>query len=371
MMGTLPSPIHPLQLPAIPLPNSSAGIPITPAPLPVPVPNQTSLPMMNPITYLAELQKLQSLQMPIFMPQTPPVPENNDPIINNSPVDPSFSCDMVIARYKEPLAWLTKYQNFPFRNIYIYNKYDADSKKSSKDLGCILGGKECIKVDLKNEGRCDHTYLYHIVHNYDTLADVTVFTKGSSDMWRETKRLKFTVKKVFETHNTVMSVEEVPTAIHIYAAGFSMDKYRSSHPLNYNGLANTETMTLKPASPRPFGKWFQARFPGINVFKAVFAGVFAVSKQHIHQHPISYYKNLIKELEGHPNPEVGHYFERSWLAVFYPIPDNCTYSAITHEAMAGGKARRKRRLRTTKRRRGQGRGRGRGRKRGTRKALGL
>lgn len=296
------------------------------------------------------------------MSQLPPMPleSSNDPIINNSPIDPKFSCDLVIARYKEPLNWLTRYEKFPFRNIYIYNKNDTDKKKTSKDLSCALGGKECLKFDLKNEGRCDHTYLYHIIHNYDTLADVTIFTKGSSDMWREARRLKFTVKTVFETQNTVMSVDEVPTSVHVHASNFSMDKYRSSHPSNNNGSMNSENITMKPASPRPFGKWFETRFPGINVFKIVFAGVFAVSRVHIYQHPKSYYERLIKELEGHPNPEVGHYFERSWLAIFHPIPDSCTYSAGKYEPMAGG--RRRKRVKNTRRRGG------RGRKRLTRKA---
>ena len=361
MMGTPPSLIPP---PQISIPSNSLSIPHSKFPLPpapLPVPNPDSLPTMNPVSYLAELQKLQLMPKLSLPPFIPPAKPADNVITNKSPVDPNFSCDMVIARYKEPLAWLTRYQNFPFRNIYIYNKYDTDKKKASKDLGCLLGGKECLKFDLKNEGRCDHTYLYHIIHNYDTLADVTIFTKGSSDMWREARRLKFTVQKVFETHNTVMSVEEVPTAVHISVSGFSMNSYRSSHPDNHNGLGNSETMKLKPASPRPFGKWFQARFPGINVFKMVFAGVFAVSRTHIYQHPKSYYESLIKELEGHPNPEVGHYFERSWLAVFHPIPDNCTYNALHNESMNGG--RKRKRVKNTRRR-----GRGRGRKRRTRKA---
>jgi hypothetical protein len=43
----------------------------------------------------------------------------------------------------------------------------------------------------------------------------------------------------------------------------------------------------------------------------------AVHKNDILRHPIQYYKDLIKELEF-TNPEVGHYFERSWIAIFKP-----------------------------------------------------
>ena len=31
-------------------------------------------------------------------------------------------------------------------------------------------------------------------------------------------------------------------------------------------------------------------------------------------------------MEGHPNPEVGHYFERAWVAIFDPIPEKCLYN---------------------------------------------
>jgi hypothetical protein len=256
-----------------------------------------------------------------------------------------FTCDMVIARYKEQLPWLPKYNSYTFRNIYLYNKNEADNTKSASELGCTLNGKECVKQNLKNEGRCDHTYLYHIINNYDNLADVTIFTKGSSDMHRERKKLEFTIKKVFETRNTVMSIEESPTALHVHAGTFKLNSYTSSHPSNKTG-EDIYNIKMKPAEIRPFGKWYQKHFPQLNIYKAVYAGVFAVSRNHIHQHPKSYYQQFIKELEGHSNPEVGHYFERAWVAIFHPIPDTFLYNSIIHEAKFGG--RRKKRARTKK-----------------------
>ena len=115
---------------------------------------------------------------------------------------PEFKCDMVIARFQETLPWLPIYARYKFRNIYIYNKNENENDKTAEDLKCTLNTKKCIKINLKNEGRCDHTYLYHIINNYNDLADVTIFTKGSSDMHRESKKLSFTVRKVFETKNT-------------------------------------------------------------------------------------------------------------------------------------------------------------------------
>ena len=111
---------------------------------------------------------------------------------------PGFSCDMVISMYKEKLDWLKAYDKpeNTFRNIYLYNKFEGNNDKTSTDLGAVLGGKEAIKIDLKNVGRCDHTYLYHIIQNWDNLADVTIFTKGSADLQREKEKMNFHHRKV-------------------------------------------------------------------------------------------------------------------------------------------------------------------------------
>ena len=46
-----------------------------------------------------------------------------------------------------------------------------------------------------------------------------------------------------------------------------------------------------------------------------------VSRNDIRQHPKKYYQNFLDELSKSPNPEVGHYVERSWCAIFYPLND--------------------------------------------------
>ena len=36
---------------------------------------------------------------------------------------------------------------------------------------------------------------------------------------------------------------------------------------------------------------------------------------------VSYYEDLIKGLSDHQSPEEGHFFERSWAAVFHPLKE--------------------------------------------------
>ena len=48
-------------------------------------------------------------------------------------------------------------------------------------------------------------------------------------------------------------------------------------------------------------------------------GIFSIDKRDIIQHPISRYETLIATVNKHSNPEAGHYIERSWGAIFYPL----------------------------------------------------
>lgn len=72
------------------------------------------------------------------------------------------STDMVVARYREDVAWLEPIA----RDCVVYNKGPA--------MTCAFRAL----IELPNVGREAHTYVHHIVHNYDDLADVTVFVQG-------------------------------------------------------------------------------------------------------------------------------------------------------------------------------------------------
>jgi hypothetical protein len=60
-------------------------------------------------------------------------------------------------------------------------------------------------------------------------------------------------------------------------------------------------------------------FNNIIIHNVSYCGIFSVDKRDILQHSVEYYKKLITQLSNSSNPEVGHYFERSWCAVFYPM----------------------------------------------------
>ena len=246
---------------------------------------------------------------------------------------PGFSCDMVISMYKEKLDWLKAYDKpeNTFRNIYLYNKFEGNNDKTSTDLGAVLGGKEAIKIDLKNVGRCDHTYLYHIIQNWDNLADVTIFTKGSADLQREKEKMNFIIEKLFDKtdlspRSSIFKVIKLPLSIPIQFATFKLNAYQSTHPSNRGDpITNTYSRKMGLASPRPFGKWYKQNFNDLPIYHVSLAGVMAVSRELIKQHDKEYYERFLKQLEEHENPEVGHYIERSWIALFDPVPPESMY----------------------------------------------
>ena len=72
-----------------------------------------------------------------------------------------MSVRLVIAKYKEDVTWTNKIKE---HKITIYDKSESPIINSIK---------------LPNIGRETHTFLHHIVENYDNLDDVTVFLQGN------------------------------------------------------------------------------------------------------------------------------------------------------------------------------------------------
>jgi hypothetical protein len=182
--------------------------------------------------------------------------------------------DLVIARYKEPLNWIDEYKDRGFRKIHIYNKSD-------KEVQCPTFAKgsrtKCVLHNIENVGVCDHTYLYHIVHSYDTLADVTIFAPGSADIDFKNTILDFTIGRAFETKNTVMNVFRFDIGAGEAMYKFTMETYPTAYKDNRDGT--DERVEQKLAEIRPFGAWYEGNFPGEQPKEASFFGIMAMSKE--------------------------------------------------------------------------------------------
>ena len=70
--------------------------------------------------------------------------------------------ELVVARYREDLAWLRRVPRAV--RVSVYDKSGDDPYPGAQPL--------------PNVGREAHTYLHHIVSRYDALAELTVFSQG-------------------------------------------------------------------------------------------------------------------------------------------------------------------------------------------------
>jgi hypothetical protein len=232
------------------------------------------------------------------------------------PLENKTNLQIVVARYNEDLEWL-KEEPFNQYPVIVYNKGPNQDFYHAPNIQKI--------IPVKNVGRDAHTILYHIIENYDNLADVTVFLPGSVQMEHKIQKAKEQVIECAKYNNTVIISKQYINAPNYHPNGiqkelndFQIDDYVSTDTKNKD--LNPENKLL-PAEIRPFGKWHATRFPNIQTNYISYNCIIGIGKKHILQHPKSYYENLIRELSTHSSPEVVHYYERAWFSIFTPNND--------------------------------------------------
>ncbi|MDC3029607.1 DUF3431 domain-containing protein [Prochlorococcus sp. AH-716-P13] len=202
---------------------------------------------------------------------------------------------LIISRYKEDLEWLKKHNDF---EITVYNK------------GLKLKEDKYFKVlNLENVGRESHTWLYHIVNNYNSLNDINIFLQGKIDDLN---------CMAYQNPNDYLE------KIHKY--GFSASRYGLLGPFHWDWNVNiNKDIRYKKQwqnneisrSKIGFRKFSKQLFPEIPIFVATsYSGCFAVKREIIRQHDINFYKKLLEILSKNKNPIEGHYMERLWCYLF-------------------------------------------------------
>lgn len=197
--------------------------------------------------------------------------------------EPSIS--IVIARYRESIEWIPAHWK---QNVYLYNKAPIHPNQ-------IIDFPNVFS--LPNIGRESHTYLHHIVHNYDSLTDIVYFTQAHP-------------------------FDHSPHFIDVVDANIGLCR-------PYQGLSNV-TATVYDLNVRQY----ERMFPGIQdgflrtireLFGADFeqpvirfypGAIMAVHKSLIHRRPIEFYQKCIKLLDHSVDPIEGYSFERIWSLIF-------------------------------------------------------
>jgi len=234
----------------------------------------------------------------------------NDNIDLQPELSKKLDITIVLSRYNENLNWI---------NSGPYNKYFISCYNKGQNTNFDIKSPHKI-INLKNVGKCDHTYLYHIINNYDNLSEYIIFLPGSCDLLYKRRKSKSLINYIEYHKQLVNLVSIAPDNIKNKFYNLKIDNYKTTHPVNViNGNNETQKSNI-----RPFGLWYSHHFNDIDINMYTWWGIFAITRDIIHQHPKEYYQQFLNELENSPNPEVGHYIERVWIAIFHPM-DNCKF----------------------------------------------
>jgi hypothetical protein len=216
-------------------------------------------------------------------------------------LNPIPSIRIVVSRYNENLNWLNR--KCKTCEITVYNKGHTELNLFNS-------------INLPNVGRESHTYLYHIIDNYDKLEDLTIFCQGSTN----THHLKkYCFEQIINNPNDTMFFGMPGDNMKDY----QFQKIENIHISSSSENRNLSRHELKPCEITPYGKWREHVIGKRHSGFITRYGTFCVHKRHILQYPKSTYEELIKWLEDDENPESGHYMEKIWSHLFYPYPESC------------------------------------------------
>lgn len=219
--------------------------------------------------------------------------------------------DVVIARYEENLDWIVD-ELMPMlergSRIVVYNKGRRET------LSAKISGEGIQVFDLPNVGRCDHTYLHHIIetHGHEGRRPV-LFLPGSCYAFQEKwARVQKIIGK-FDGASSTFVCDDVNMPGDIY--DFSIDRWAAREPKNN---ATNSADRLVPSPVRPFGRWFDevVRIGDKDPPRCLsLGGMFIAAPGDLDRKPRAYYERIKAFLDGDDNTEAGHYVERAWPAI--------------------------------------------------------
>tara|TARA_B100000963_G_C22587325_1_gene653730 strand:- start:326 stop:1045 length:720 start_codon:yes stop_codon:yes gene_type:complete len=206
-----------------------------------------------------------------------------------------MDCYFVISRFREDLNWIKILKD---QKVIIYNKGEKLNNYEYKNI-----------INLKNVGRESHTWLYHIVNNYNNLSDVNIFLQGRiDDLGCMSYKNPMDYLKNINDYGFCASRYGLLGPFHWkYNVGVEFDK-RYKEQWNNGKISRSKI---------GFRKFSENLFPNIPIFVATsYGGCFAVKKENIRKHELSFYQDILEILEKHMNPIEGHYMERLWCYIF-------------------------------------------------------
>ncbi|KAL2868758.1 uncharacterized protein BJX67DRAFT_36521 [Aspergillus lucknowensis] len=220
---------------------------------------------------------------------------------------------IVVARYNEPLdQWADLAPN-----VYLYAKYDTPQANDTVPHSSFRSYEL-----LPNLGREGQTYCYHLYTNYDDLQPIMIFSQA--DPFDLIAPETNTTQQMVEQALAPPEPDFYPVTVFNYDLVHNLsdwEKINWTDPAEAYWITPSQLATLT-YSPYPMSVFWRHLFheEHPDVVTALHGGTFAVRREAILRHPRDFYKRCLDEFayagQNATNPEVGHFMERSWLAVW-------------------------------------------------------
>jgi len=198
--------------------------------------------------------------------------------------------DIIVARFAKDVSWTNQFKN---SRIFVYDK---SSDKNDY-------------IKLPNIGRESHTFLYHIIKNYDDMSDYLCFLQDNPfDHIRndiKSNGLQFFI----ESFDKTMEFKSIPKHIWAYQANWeNIDEYKHIDYLDDSNMFDFYPLGVyfncdlngNPCNPEWYLKTtiFDMFFIDCPVQNKVFftpGGQFIVSKSAIHVRKKIFYEKILEE----------------------------------------------------------------------------
>ncbi|KAL1530929.1 hypothetical protein AB1Y20_001820 [Prymnesium parvum] len=236
-------------------------------------------------------------------------------------------CDLVVAHCDEDVRWVLRAAHH-YRRVFLYTKCNATLPRALPANLRVLR--------LPNVGSCDFAYLSHVAAQYASLAELTLFCKGSATPadcnpgWAQRPRfwLLEPPPYAFAAPFGPVSVRDIhaegrplPWAYFHASNGFRREAAEHFHLHNWlftnhrsrrapnqfvrSGFANMSAW-LSHTFGAPLALWLLDRHQFMH-----FRGNFAAERANLWRYPCGLYEAMRRQ-QAHANEEVDHFIERTW-----------------------------------------------------------
>lgn len=200
--------------------------------------------------------------------------------------DPSYR--LVVARYNESVNWVDAFSSYT-----IYNKGRDD----------LAARHRVHSVKLPNVGREAHSYIHHIVENYDRLEDVLIFSQGG-----------------YRAHANFEPDEFLHRALDLGSLGFSTDLGNINGRIGSNSrdfVLHWHGVDLHTKEPYTLGGWWEKTTgePWVRSRSVFWGATFSVRREFILRRSRESYQRILKTLDWCANPMEAHFCERAWFNI--------------------------------------------------------